>query len=168
MIKMGEHTVGNLSKIQVILKVHSHILEYLTVLCNQSQKRGNTFASIWWNDSVNHKYHWNLLTKILISRTHFVNIVMCNWCFRWNLRKVCFFKYGLENWKQVQQFHQATESPQLTLWKIPFDCQQIASGNFVEKNDNFFQFFWKFLAIFWQSNGNFLEGQLHRQSSVRV
>ena len=143
MIKMGEHTVGNLSKIQVILKVHSHILEYLTVLCNQSQKRGNTFASIWWNDSVNHKYHWNLLTKILISRTHFVNIVMCNWCFRWNLGKVCFFKYGLENWKKVQQFHQATESPQLTLWKIAIwlskNCQKLYFFKKIEKNCHFFQ-----------------------------
>ena len=56
----------------------------------------------------------------------------------------------MENWKQVQQFHQATESPQLTLWKIPFDCQQIASGNFVEKNV-------KFLAIFWQFSNPYLK-----------
>ena len=50
--------------------------------------------------------------------------------------------------------------------KIDKNCQffnKIAIGNFVEKNDNFCQFFWKnfkFLAIFWHSNGNFPEGQL--------
>ena len=49
--------------------------------------------------------------------------------------------------------------------KIFIFFKKIANGNFFEKNENFWQFFWKkkvkFLAIFWQSNGNFQEGQPH-------
>ena len=64
--------------------------------------------------------------------------------------------------------------------KLPFDCQKLPKtwhffknkltkivGNFVEKNDNFCQFFGKnikFLSIFWQSNGNFPEGQISTNS----
>ena len=41
---------------------------------------------------------------------------------------------------------------------------KMLSANFCEKNENFWQIFWKnvkFLAIFWQSNGNFPVGQLY-------
>ena len=50
--------------------------------------------------------------------------------------------------------------------KIDKNChffKKIAIGNFVEKNDNFWQFFFKnvkFLSIFWHSNGNFPEVQV--------
>jgi len=57
--------------------------------------------------------------------------------------------------------------------KLPYDCQKIAKNlTFEKKIAKFFYFFqkncqwqffwkkWKFLAIFWQSNGNFPEGQL--------
>ena len=54
--------------------------------------------------------------------------------------------------------------------KLLFECQKIsknltffnkiANGNFVEKNDNFFQKNVKFVAIFWHSNDNFPEGQM--------
>ena len=80
------------------------------------------------------------------------------------------------------------ESRRNRIWpsgKLPYDCQKIAKnltfflitkiviffnkiaiGNFIEINDNFCQFFWKnvkFLAIFWQSYGNFPEGQVSCQ-----
>ena len=47
--------------------------------------------------------------------------------------------------------------------KIFIFFNKIANGNFVEKNENFVNFLEKnvkFLAIFWQSNGNFPEGQV--------
>ena len=76
---------------------------------------------------------------------------------------------------------------QVSSWpsgKLPFDCQKIAKNLtffqkknaknyffskklpmaiFLKKVKNFGHFFWKnvkFLAIFWQSNGNFPEGQV--------
>ena len=75
----------------------------------------------------------------------------------------------------------------LAIWtsgKLPFDCQKIAKnltffqkkiaknfhffkkiaiGNFVDKNDNFCQFFWKKCQVFGNFlhlNGNFPEGQV--------
>ena len=65
-----------------------------------------------------------------------------------------------------------TQDPNLTLRKIAIwmsvNCQKLdiffkKIAN--EKNENFWHFFFKvkFLAIFWQSNGNFPEGQVKIQ-----
>ena len=51
--------------------------------------------------------------------------------------------------------------------KFPFFSKKLPMAILL-KNDNFCQFFWKnvkFLAIFWQSNGNFPEGHLGSHQS---
>ena len=62
--------------------------------------------------------------------------------------------------------------------KLPFDCQKIDKNlTFKKKIAKIFNFFQKiangnflkklkFLAIFWQSNGNFPEGQIVARSEV--
>ena len=70
-----------------------------------------------------------------------------------NLRKIAIWMS--KNCQKLDIFQQNWQ-------KLSF-FQQIANGNFLEKNYNFWQLFWKnvkILAIFWQSNGNFPEVQV--------
>ena len=91
----------------------------------------------------------------------------------------------------LKRCYQSIDRRSVHIWpfgKLTFECQKIAknlafkkkkiviffnkiaNGNFVEKMTIFVFFFLnvKFLAIFWHSNGNFPEGQIHTTMTLTL
>ena len=98
------------------------------------------------------------------NSSHLNNLIY--WSVTFIIEQCCFFCYNYNT--------------KVWIWpsgKLSFDCQKIAkklpkTWHFFQKYCQKFSFFskklhgqffvwkkWKFLAIFWQSNGNFPEGQ---------
>ena len=68
------------------------------------------------------------------------------------LRKVAIWmsKNSKKNWKNVQKNCQKLSFFSKNCQKLSFFFQKIANGNFLEKKDNFWQFFEKKCQRFWQ------------------